>query len=324
MAAPLPPRSDLASSGGPFGGFSEADFRAYEEKKWTSNKFTIERRGAKDKVVALVRAVHAELADPLAGLELHASDPEPNVRNERRVEAQLAYFVRGEQDQQAIRSLVNTTQLSAPGALFDIALHHQHACVLVRLDLEGLRLGVLVAPRAKVDRDNVVEKLKQAWARERVVELASTLPEGARLSFSGEHVESAALGVADVERLAAALLAGADMQLSVLVPRATPGLAGPDAIGLVARTLAPFVPVYRFLAWSRDNEHAHVKETIKKTTEARAKQAIPFKQGDRITILAGLFTGRQGYLEEIDAKGRAKVMVGPISVTVEVKDLAGA
>jgi hypothetical protein len=310
MAAPLPPRSDLASSGGPFGGFSEADFRAYEEKKWTSNKFTIERRGAKDKVVALVRAVHAELADPLAGLELHASDPEPNVR--------------GEQDQQAIRSLVNTTQLSAPGALFDIALHHQHACVLVRLDLEGLRLGVLVAPRAKVDRDNVVEKLKQAWARERVVELASTLPEGARLSFGGEHVESAALGVADVERLAAALLAGADMQLSVLVPRATPGLAGPDAIGLVARTLAPFVPVYRFLAWSRDNEHAHVKETIKKTTEARAKQAIPFKQGDRITILAGLFTGRQGYLEEIDAKGRAKVMVGPISVTVEVKDLAGA
>jgi hypothetical protein len=34
-----------------------------------------------------------------------------------------------------------------------------------------------------------------------------------------------------------------------------------------------------------------------------------------------LFAGRSGYLAEIDQKGRAKVMVGPVSVNVDVKDL---
>ena len=37
--------------------------------------------------------------------------------------------------------------------------------------------------------------------------------------------------------------------------------------------------------------------------------------------MSGLFAGRSGYLAELDAKGRAKVMVGPVSVSVDAKDL---
>ena len=100
------------------------------------------------------------------------------------------------------------------------------------------------------------------------------------------------------------------------------GASAVESLGSILRT---YVPLYRFLAWSKDNEHAAVKETIKKSTEERQKKAIAFHPGDRVTILTGLFAGRAGYVAEIDAKGvKAKVMVGPVSLSIESKDLKSA
>lgn len=321
MAGPLT-RSDVASSGGAFEGFADADFRAYEQKKWSSNAFTLERRLAKDKLLALARAVRELAGSEFADLELHATDEKPSVANGNKVEAQLAFFVRNAEGQQAIRALVNTTNLAGGASLFDISLHHQHASLWFRLDLSGLTVAVEIASKAKVDRDNAVEKLRQSWARERLGELCRALPPGSRAGFGSAMVDVSAINGELVEAWLAAFQGdGGSFIAETKLPSTDPGLRGKDAIAEVHALLQAYVPIFRFLAWSRQNEHAHVKETLKKTAEEQKKKALPFQAGDRVTILSGLFSGRGGYLAEIDSKGRAKVMVGPVSVTVEVKDL---
>lgn len=323
MSAMARDNMDTASSGGPFDGFLPADFDAFEEKKWTSKKYNLERRRAKDKLLALARAARELLAEDLSSLDLHATDESPGVSNGHKVDAQLAYFLRDAEGQRAIRSLVNTTNLQAGAALFDIALVHQHASLVLRLDRTGLGVGLEIAGSAKVDRDNAAEKLKQGWAKERLIELAKALPPGSVIGFDADRGEASALEAERVDGWVDGFSKPQEtFRAQYLVARTEPVLASTGAVGAAAELLKSFLPLFRFLAWARDNEHKQVKEAIKKTAGERQKKAAPaFTAGDRVTILAGLFAGRGGYLAEIDAKGRAKVMVGPVSVTVEVKDL---
>lgn len=325
MAAPIPPKSALASSGGPFEGFEAADFRAYEPQKQGSMKYNLERRKTKDKLLALARAVQASLEGDLTGLELHASDETPSVKNGKKVEHQLAVFLRDADDQRALRALTNSTNLQAGVAVFDIALEHLHACLELRVDTRGVSVGVEIAGRAKADRDNVVEKLKQSWAQGRVLELVKELPGPAKIGIEGALVDAEALTLADVESWSAAMSSPKALSALTLVAVDDVVALGPTAIESLGSLLRAYLPLYRFLAWAKDNEHAQVKEQIKKTTEQRQKKAVAFSPGDRVTILTGLFAGRAGYIAEIDAKSsKAKVMVGPVSLSIESKDLKSA
>ncbi|MEL6186607.1 MAG: hypothetical protein AAFU79_18465, partial [Myxococcota bacterium] len=88
------------------------------------------------------------------------------------------------------------------------------------------------------------------------------------------------------------------------------------------------------LAWAPDNDFAKVavEKTVKKAEKKLKKggsgssdSKVPsLEPGSRVTILSGLFAGRGGYLAEIDGKGQAKVMVGPVSVTVPATDVKPA
>jgi hypothetical protein len=321
MAAPR----DLGAigSGGVFQGFSDADFNAYEPKKQSSNAFTLERRKAKDKLLALTRAVQEELADELKGLELGASDEAPTVSNARKVEAQWVFFTRNADERTSLRKLLQKTDLAEGAGLFDIAIQHQHACLIMRLDQRGLAIGVEVATKAKVDRDNAVEKLKHAWAREKFVELARGLPNGAEIRFANTRADAMSIAAGELESWIAPLHEHESSWVAeAMLPQSEEILRSQALIGTVTEQIEAFLPLYRFLAWARDNEHRPQKtETQKQVAEEKAKRAAPFEPGDRVTILSGLFAGRSGYLAELDTKGRAKVMVGPVSVSVDAKDL---
>jgi hypothetical protein len=321
MAAPR--ELGAIGSGGAFQGFAPSDFDAYEPKKQGSNAFTLERRKAKDKLLALARALEKELAEELAGLELGASDEAPSVANGRKVEAQWVFFTRAADDRASLRTLLGKTDLHGGAGLFDIAIQHQHACLSLRLDQKGLSTCVELATKAKVDRDNARLKLEQKWARDKLVELTTALPGDTTIGFGGDRKEALAITATDMESWLGALNAAEQpFVVECTIPRSEE-LLGTDAlIGTMVEHLETFLPIYRFLAWSRDNDHTQVKGAIQKEIAVRQKRIAPaFEPGDRVTILSGLFAGRSGYLAEIDAKGRAKVMVGPVSVSVDVKDL---
>ena len=116
-------------SGGPFAGFRDEDFDAYQRKKWRSNAHTLARREAKDRILALTRAVEAELHDELTDLEMGATEEAPSVANGRQVKAQWVFFTRHSDARSGLKRFLNKTDLMSGANLFDIAVHHQHACL---------------------------------------------------------------------------------------------------------------------------------------------------------------------------------------------------
>lgn len=311
-------------SGGAFGGFEAADFDAFAKKKWASNAYTLERRQAKDRLLALVRAVQTELDEELSKLELGATDEAPSVANGRKVQAQWVFFTRSAPERAALKTLLNRTDLASGASLFDIAVHHQHACLQLRLDADGLAIGMEIAGKATVDRDNANKKLDHKWARDKLVQLAKELPNGARIGLGNDAVEAIDLDGDAVDRWAKNLPKSGDRLFAeALLGRDEEVLASDALIGTAVEHVAGFLPFLEFLAWSRDNDHTQVKDAIKEQKKVAEERAATLEPGARVTILSGLFSGRGGYVAEV-GKGKAKVMVGPVSVTVDVKDLKGA
>ena len=311
-------------SGGDFSGFEDADFDAYLKKKWSSNAYTLARRQAKDRLLALVRAAQTDLEEELSSFELGASDEAPSVANGRKVKAQWVFFTRVSSERAALKTLLNRTDLSAGAGLFDIAVQHQHACVQLRLDADGLSVGIEIAGKASVDRDNAAKKLDHKWARDKVLELAKGLPNGTQIGLGASLVAALDLSEDDVAAWPEAFSKGSDSFVAeTLVGRDEEALGTNALIGTVVEQLAGFLPLLEFLMWSRENDHTQVKDAIKEKKKVQEERAQSLEPGTRVTILSGLFSGRGGYVAEVQ-KGKAKVMVGPVSVTVDVKDLKGA
>ncbi len=313
---------------GAFNGFLPADFDAYLQKKWSSNVFTLERRTAKDRVLSLIRAVQkvietepedAELA--LGSLELGATEESPTVANGKKVQAQWVFFTRNAAERTSLKPLLQKTDLASAATLFDIAIHHQHASVLYRLDAKGFAAGIELATKARVDREHLGKKLDEKWARDKVLELLRSLPEGTSAGLGDRLVTAAELSGEAIEAWIPQLAqADAPFVIEVRWPREDAALSSEAFLETLVPVSRVLLKLYRLIAWSHQTDPRQLKAAVQKEQAKKAKEKETFKAGDRVTILAGLFQGRGGYLQEI-IKEKAKVMVGPVAVTVDVKDL---
>lgn len=315
--------SDLGAigSGGDFRGFEPADFDAYEKKKWTSNAYTLARRNAKDKLLALAKAVERDLEEDLAGLELGASEEAPSVANNRTVKAQWVFFTRAAPERAVLKPHLQKTDLASGASLFDISVQHQHACLMMRVDHLGLAIGVEIATKAKVDRDNAREKLGTERSPGKLIDLCKTLP--GESTIGPERDRSLAIDLTP-DQIASWLepLAATDQPFvaEAVIGRDEELLQSENLIATAEEYVAAFIPVFRFFAWSPENDHTEVTGAIEQEKAVREQATGSFSAGDRVVMMTGLFAGRAGYIAEIH-KGKAKVMVGPVSVSVDVNDL---
>lgn len=317
---------DAYSSGGPFEGFGPTDFEAYQPKKWSSNAYTLARRKAKDKLLSLGHAVTKRLKDQLGPRELHGSDEAPNVANGKKVEAQWAFFVRDGAVRQKLKPLLGGTNLSS-GHLFDIALHQQHACLCLRLEESGFAIGFVVMPTAKIDRDNIGAKLGAPEHRKGLLGLFQELPEGARVVFGEASSEVASISDEEISSWSTRIGKAEDrFAIELFIPKTDARLGEESFVEHASNLLLQFIPLADYLAWSEANDAAGLQLTLKKSADEKTKAtAEKFKKGDRVTILSGFFAGQGGFLLELDpTTGKAKIAVGPASLSVDVKDLKPA
>lgn len=314
-------------SGGPFTGFLPADFAAYEKKKWGSNAYTLARRGAKDRLLALARAIQEELSEELGELELGASDEAPSVANGRQVSAQWAFFTRAARARTALKPFLNRTDLTAGAALFDISVQHQHACLTLKLDNDGLAVNVEIAGRATVDRDNAKAKLGMEEGAKGLLQLAHALPGGTALGLEGALVSGLDLDASHIAGFIEGLDSDKTFLVEALIPKDEEVLRDEAFIGAAVEYVEEMLPALHFFMWTEENNYARLGVTLakeKKKAKEKEQAALPeIQPGARVIILSGLFAGRPGYLAEIE-KGKAKVMVGPVSVTVDAKDIKTA
>ncbi len=311
-------------SGVEFRGFETADFEAYLPKKRRSNAFTLQRRQAKDRLLALTRSARADLEDGLSALEFGASDEAPSVANARSVDAQWVFFTRPAEMRQSLKPFLHRTDLQSGASLFDIAVNHQHICLQLRLSDDGLAVGIEMATKAVVDRDNAAAKLKHSWARKQFLELMASLPSETRIGFA-DDLESA-LELKDVPESWAALWGESQdtFRAEVHIDQSDEVLTEPALIGTVSELLVAFLPLYEFFAWTRDNDKCDLQVSIQQKKKAKKEATVSaLSPGARVTILAGLLSGRAGYIAEVE-KDKVKVMVGPVAMTVDVKDVKPA
>ena len=319
-----------------FDGFAAEDFDAFQRKKWASRVYTMERRSAREKVVALCR--EALSLDP-DRFELGASDDAPSMANNRRVDGVWAFLTRPADARSAISSRVAKTDLGDAASLFDLAVEHEHASVILRIDLEGVGIELHVSPKARVDRLNAERKLGFDQDRTALHEQLAQLAPEVTVGFEGALHSAPSISPEIIESWTSDWEGPTPFVVRRTWPRDQEELGHPDFAKTVRALAEGLLPIYTHLAWAQDNDFAKVavEKTVKKAEEKASARRMKkggggssdpkvpsLEPGARVTILSGLFAGRGGYLAEIDGKGQAKVMVGPVSVTVPATDVKPA
>ncbi len=307
-----------------FDGLKAEHFAAYTPDKWSSNVHNLARMKVKDVLLALCDAATSSLGGALKGLSRAASDEVPNIINHKKVDLQWVYWFRDEQARKHLATFLQKTPLDGV-KLFDIAPQDKHLTLAVVLSGEDVWVGVRIAPGAVVDRRNLAALLSKAHKLETFLGLLALLPKSCVQSLGGETVP-AGLFTADLALAQSQLLDDAHpvWRLGQAWTKDDAIALGPGLAGEIAAAILALAPIYRFVAWAPDNDQIGANREIQEQKAAEQREVLGLRSGDRVRIVAGVFSGKTGVVQEIDARAHVKVRVGTLSVVVPGSDIAAA
>jgi hypothetical protein len=313
-----------------FAGFTDSDFEAYAPKKWKSNVFNRERLEVKQKLLALGKELLPSLvAADGSPLTCEASVEHPALWNHKQVEAQHLFFSRGEHARRELDRIIDKARPIST-LLDDPTPQRNHIFLYVTLAHDRVELGLRLHPDARVDRQNLERKLTDAWESQTFLERVRALPEGYRIEVSGGGVGFAAESL-DEQGLRALLAdlarpegPGQTRWLTIgrVLSRESAKAAGEGVLATAQADLAGLLPLYQFIAWSRDNDFVSMREQLKQEKQVKAQKGLA--KNDRVRIVRGMFAGRAGVVQEIDARGGMKVLVGTLPVKVAADEVEKA
>jgi hypothetical protein len=315
-----------------FPGFTAADFDAYQPKKWKSNVFNRERLEVKQKLVALGRELQgAMLAPDGSPLAVEPSVEHPTLWNHKQVEAQHLYFSRNEGARKELDAIIDRGK-SIASMIDDPSPQRNHLFLAATLSEASLELSLKLHPDARVDRENLERKCDDHFEREKLLNLLRALGDGFTVGITPDLQAVAALDLGKLGELLAQLgkspapaglsLGPAPQRLFYVgrsIPRDTALAAGGALVDEARRTLAALLPIYRFIAWSRDNDFVSIRETLQKEKQQRRQKGLV--KNDAVRIIRGMFAGKQGVVQEVDAKGGLRVLVGKVAVKLDAEDV---
>ncbi|MBK8259694.1 MAG: hypothetical protein IPK82_44430 [Polyangiaceae bacterium] len=244
---------------------TERDLDAYLPERASSNAYTRPRLEVKQRATAWAKNVTTRLAEQGFGVEVHATDEHPSLRNKRRVDAQWIFFSRDEEARRDLDRMLDRHR-SIAEVIEDPSPYNRHAFLALRIDATAVEVCCAVHPEAKVDIDNLRARLSEGSEHlaEELSKALHALPEQFEIRAGGEGTEalrfpsSIATPAQIAEVLARCASENVPLWIGWRVPRET-ALANMEILGeqLEDATLALF-PVYRLIAWSHDNDHVGI------------------------------------------------------------------
>ncbi len=312
-----------------FPGFTAADFDAYQPKKWKSNVFNRERLEVKQKLMALGRELQgAMLAPDGSPLAAEPSVEHPALWNHKQVEAQHLFFSRNEGARKELDAIIDRGK-SIASMIDDPTPLRNHLFLAVTLTEQALELSLKLHPDARVDRENLERKCDDHFEREKLLHLLRGLGDGFRVGLTPDLVPVAELDEGKLLELVAALARpsatstlGAPQKLFYVgraIARADALTAAAGIVDDAKKTLQSLLPLYRFIAWSRDNDFVSIKEALQKEKQQKRQKGLV--KNDAVRIIRGMFAGKQGVVQEVDAKGGLRVLVGKVAVKLDAEDV---
>lgn len=308
-----------------FEGFTEQHFDAYTPEKWSSNVHNLARMRAKDALGGFANALQTTVSGAVTNLTRGASDEVPNIINQKKVDAQWVYWFRDRDAQRDLSTFLRKMELNA-SALLNTAVHDQHIILSIALRHDDLAVTLRLAPGATVDRQNLAAMLDKSWHRDTLKQTFEGWDPAIELTQGDRKQPVATLSVDDWHGLQDQL--GKDdpvLEIGIRWPKDE--VVTLPAEALVTRTAEQFTrlaPVYRLLAWTKDNDHIDVSKQIQAQKSQQRRQVQSLKNGDKVRITGGFFSGQLGVVEEIDTKGRLKVRVGGASIQVKGEQVVPA
>lgn len=304
--------------------FTAKDFDAYLPNKWQSNVFNLERLQVKQKLEALGRflapTLHSADGSPLA---CEVSTEHPALWNQRTVKDQHLFFSRNEEARRELEGIISRQRTMA-ALIEDPSPLRNHLFLSVRLDHHQLELGLKLHHDASVDRENLQRKSQEYFAREKLLTLIKGLPPGLTLQLG----EDGGVPTAEVDdRTLLQHIEGLDapeawFSLTQALDREDDRVGGDGIAELIRESLAGLLPLAHFIAWSRDNDHLAMKQTLQEEKVQRKSKGL--SPGDRIRVVQGMFSGKSGIVEEVGIRGDLKVRLGNMPIQLDGEDVVKA
>lgn len=306
----------------PFDGFVAGDFETYEPAKWSSNLYNLQRMQVKQKLTALASALEPVLEELGLELDSEVSSERPSIWNHKQVRNQWLYFFRNARLQRELLPILDRERSLAEN-IEDPAHHHRHMVLGVRVDASGVSVVCGAHPGAWLDRRNLRQKCQQPHERVKLAALIRRLKNNASWCRGGERLATETVDEATIE---SSWRDGAEadgwLAVECHFPADAEVVGSSQLVGAISDVLRGLAPIYKFCAWSKDNDHASMAQVVDTAKEARRKKRhLPFDENDEVVIVGGLFAGQRGFVQGFDGAGKVKVKVGTLTLPVRAGSL---
>jgi hypothetical protein len=305
-----------------FEGFQDADFNAFEEKKWSSHAYNRERLEVKLKLAELGKMLDVELGQIIPGLEVGVTEERPSIFNQHCTSSLTLYFIRDEKARRDLSGILDRAKSIAEN-VSDPAVHHRHIMLGVRIGHQGVEGGLWLHQNAWVDWKNIVQRCREYWERDQLNDLLSALPDNVFYS-RGKSIDSNA---EKANQLKADVLLSSFEQVgpwSVFgqsIDRNESILASESFVGWVVDFFRVLESLHTYISWKRDNDFHNITEVLKEHKERAQMSFRKLSPGDEVRILEGLASGRIGVVESIERKGIVKVRLGAMVISLKMEEL---
>ena len=298
-----------------FTGITAAHLDAFEERKWASHRFGLERMRAAGALAALERRLAPALVAATEGLAWARSDPTPGIFNGHKVDGLWIYLERTGAEQAEVGRVVDR-EVSLAEILREPHAMHSVAFAGVCLDHGGLSVGFWLHAHAVLDRRNLAAALADPMERSRVPMILEAIPALTEISMDGRSwtPEQWAAGELPV-------LDGLTGWLRIIKTwdRDAVQAAGSGLVDALVKDLPGFIALFRYAAWSSGNDRLGLARRLKVERKERVKKATGLQPGDKVQVTQGLLSGKRGEVVGIDARGRIKLRIGLMSIDMDPK-----
>ena len=249
--------------------FTAEDFDAYQEEKWNSNMFTLPRRKVKEKLGAMGQILAEELTSKGLSLVMHLSDEFPSLWNKKSVSAQWLFFSRDEAAREELTDLIDTERRLA-ATLADPTPRFRQVFMGVSVNRNHFEIGLRLHYNAWVDRRNLLNHLETAEGRETFKRLLGELPEHYEMELTDEEsVSPPSFDDAGIDTILKSFSREREwLFVGARMPADQVPVLGADVVDTACEIFRTLIPVYRFWAWSPDNDAISLDELVAKRNQA--------------------------------------------------------
>lgn len=258
-----------------FQGFSASEFDAYAPPRASSNAFNRPRLEAREKAMALGRVMQADALALGLALELRASDEHPSLWNKRSVTAQWVFLWRDAGARRALEALLDGGR-SLRETLTDPTPFFRHAFLALQIDGAGVEVSLRVHGDAWVDARTLRARCASPDGRAELVAAIRALPEDFVLGVTdGARVPVREVTDATLDEALAAWSQPTQWwSVGWPLPRAVVLDQGGALEEPILAAFRALVPIYRLVAWSRENDLIAVDGALARARAERAAQAV--------------------------------------------------